>query len=93
MTAQRPIDRHEPSVFKPLSSDINLDDLFCFKYQRRVKADNTFSFGNKTYPITHFTNRISYAQVEVKLHLLPGRYIRVFYNDQFVQQFSFKSSV
>ena len=92
MTGQRPIDRHEPSVFRLLPSDINLDDVFCFKYQRTVKADNTFSFDNKTYQITHFTNRISYAKAQIELHVLPGKCIRVFYKDQFVQQFSFKSS-
>lgn len=93
MTGQRPIDRHEPSVFKPLPSDINLDDVFCFKYQRTVKSDNTFSFSNKTYQISHFTNRISYAKAEIELHVLPGKCIRVFYKDRFVQQFSFKSSI
>ncbi|MBI4981405.1 DDE-type integrase/transposase/recombinase [Candidatus Woesearchaeota archaeon] len=91
ITKERPIDRHEPSVFKPLPSDINLDDVFCFKYQRTVKSDNTFSFDNKTYQISQFTNRISYAKAEVELHVLPGRYIRVFYKEQFVQQFDFKA--
>lgn len=93
VTGQRPIDRHEPSVFKPLPNEINLDDVFCFKYQRTVKADNTFSFSNKTYQITHFTNRISYAKAEIELHVLPGRYIRVFYKDQLVQQFSYKRAL
>lgn len=92
ITKQRPIDRHEPSVFKPLPPDINLDDVFCFKYQRTVKSDNTFSFGNKTYQITHFKDRISYAKAEVELHVLPNRCIRVFYKDQFVQEFPFKDS-
>ena len=90
ITEQRPIDRHFPSVFKPLSNDINLDDVFCFKYQRTVKTDNTFGFDNKTYQITHFTNRISYAKAKVELHVLPAKYIRVFYKDQLIQQFHFK---
>lgn len=93
ITGQRPIDRHQPSVFKPLPSDINLNDVFCFKYQRTVKSDNTFSFSNKTYQITHFTNRISYAKAEIELHVLPAKCIRVFYKDQFVQQFNFKNSI
>ena len=91
ITKQRPIDRHEPSVFKSLAIDVNLDDVFCFKYQRTVKADNTFSFDNKTYQISQFSNRSSYAKAEIELHVLPGKYIRVFYKDQFVQQFNFKA--
>lgn len=90
ITGQRPIDRHQPSVFKPLPLEINPDDVFCFKYQRTVKSDNTFSFDNKTYQISQFTNRISYAKAEIELHVLPGKCIRVFYKDQFVQQFPFK---
>ncbi|MCM8779254.1 MAG: hypothetical protein NC834_05700, partial [Candidatus Omnitrophica bacterium] len=90
ITGQRPIDRHQPSVFRALPQNINLDDVFCFKYQRTVKADNTFSFDNKTYQITQFTNRISYAKAEIELHVLPGKCIRVFYKDQFVQQFRYK---
>jgi hypothetical protein len=92
ITKQRPVDRHAPSVFKPLPPDINLDDVFCFKYHRTVKSDNTFGFDNKTYQITHFRDRISYAKAEIELHVLPGRCIRVFYKDQFVQQFPFKDS-
>lgn len=90
ITEQRPIDRHSPSVFKPLSKDINLDDVFCFTYQRTVKSDNTFSLDNKAYQITHFTNRISYAKAKVELHVLPAKYIRVFYKDRLIQQFPFK---
>ena len=91
ITKQRPVDRHTPSVFKPLPADINLDDVFCFKYQRTVKSDNTFGFDNKTYQITHFKDRISYAKAEIELHVLPGRCIRAFYKDQFVQQFNYKA--
>lgn len=91
ITGQRPIDRHKPSAFKPLPQHINLDDVFCFKYQRTVKADNTFSFDNKTYQITHLTTRVSYAKAKIDLHVLPGRYIRIFYKRQFVQQFPFKA--
>lgn len=90
ITEQRPIDRHSPSAFKPLPGEINLDDVFCFKYQRTVKSDNTFSFDNKTYQITHFTNRISYAKAKVELHVLPAKHIRVFYKDRLIQQFPFK---
>lgn len=90
VTGQRPIDRHQPSEFRPLPKGINLDDVFCFKYQRTVKSDNTFSFSNKTYQITHLKTRVSYAKAKIELHVLPGRYIRVFYKNQFVQQFPFK---
>jgi len=93
ITGQRPVDRHKPSVFRPLPNDINLDDVFCFKYQRTVKLDNTFSFDNKTYQISHFTNRISYAKAEIELHVLPGKCIRVFYKGQFIQQFSYKERI
>ena len=89
ITKFKPIERHSPSVFKPLPVDINLDDIFCFKWQRTVKNDNTFQFGNKTYQLTSFIPLRSYPYAKIILHVIPAKSLRVFYDNQFVQQFPY----
>jgi hypothetical protein len=90
ITKSRPIDRHTPSVFRPIPPDINLDDIFCFKWQRAVKNDNTFQFGNKTYQLTKFIPQRSYPHGKIMVHIIPGKSLRVFCNGQFVQQFPYR---
>lgn len=89
ITKCRPIERHSPSVFKPVPPDVNLDDIFCYKWKRTVNNDNTFQFGHKTYQITKFINKRSWAGGKIELHVIPGKFIRVFYEDQFIQQFPY----
>ncbi|MEW6686472.1 MAG: DDE-type integrase/transposase/recombinase [Candidatus Edwardsbacteria bacterium] len=93
ITKCKPIDRHVPSVFEPLPKDINLDDIFCYKWERTVKNDNTFQFGNKTYQLTQFINKRSRPYGRITLHVLPGKWIRVFYDNKFVQQFPYRKDI
>lgn len=45
--ARRPENR-----FRPLDKNINLDEIFCFKYERSVRRDQTFFWANDLYKIT-----------------------------------------
>jgi transposase InsO family protein len=90
ITKFKPVERHTPSVFKPLPPNINLDDILCFKWERTVKNDNTSQFGNKTYQLTKFIPKRSYPYGKIMLHVIPGKLLRVFCNGHFVQQFHYR---
>lgn len=82
-TKQIPDERFAASsIFRPLPGDIDLDQVFCLKYERTVKADNTFQHEGKTYQIEPNKYRISYAKakVEVRIHL-SGK-MRVLYKNR-----------
>lgn len=84
-----PKERFASSVCRSLPKNLNLDDIFCFKLTRTVKNDNTFDFQGKTYQITNFVNRNSWAKIQIKLHILPDKCIRIFSEEQFIQQFPY----
>lgn len=86
-TGVPPIKRLKPSVFKPLPKDINLDDVFCLKEQRKVAKDNSFSYESSTYTINHNHNMVAFT---VNLYIHPMRKIRVWHNNKFVQEFKYK---
>lgn len=91
ITGVVPFKRLSPSVTKPIPAGLNLDDIFCFKYTRVVKNDNTFDFKQKTYQITNLKDRLYWGKAEIQLHLIPGRCIRIFYKGLFIQQYLEKS--
>jgi len=70
-----------------------LDDIFCFKWERTVKKDNTFQFGNKTYQLAKFIPTRSYPYGKITLHVIPGKSLRVFYDGQFIQQFPYRKDI
>jgi transposase InsO family protein len=83
-----PRQRFTPSVCRLLPKDTNLDDVFCFKVERVVKRDNTFSYQNKKYYLDTST-RFSWYKAKIRLHVIPHRSIRVFYQGKLIQQFPF----
>jgi len=83
-----PKQRFTPSVCTPLPKNINLDDVFCFKIERVVKRDNTFSYQNKKYYLNTST-RYSYYKAKIRLHIIPHKSIRVFYQGKLIQEFPF----
>jgi transposase len=65
-------DPEEPeSAYLPLSEDLDLDALFCFKHQRKVRNDNTISFSGQILQIPADRHRGNYARcrVEVRQHM------------------------
>jgi len=83
-----PRQRFTPSVCRPLPKDIDLDDVFCFKVERVVKRDNTFSYQNKKYYLDTST-RFSWYKAKIRLHIIPDKSIRVFYQGKLIQEFPF----
>ena len=61
----------EGSAFVPWLTDLAPDDLFCFRYTRRVRNDNTISFDNVVLQIPPGKYREHYAKatVELRQHL------------------------
>ncbi len=72
--------RLQPSVTKPLSG-INLDDIFCFKEERKVAKDNSFSLDGVSYTIPRQYNMVAF---KVRLHIQPEIKIRVWHNQDFI---------
>ncbi|MCL6579921.1 MAG: hypothetical protein K6T73_11205 [Candidatus Bathyarchaeota archaeon] len=75
-----PSSRLNPSVTRP-SDGLNLDDIFCFKEERKVAKDNSFSLDGVTYTIPRQYNMVAF---KVKLHIQPGIKIRVWHNNEFI---------
>jgi len=72
------------SAYVPWLPTTQPDDYFCFKFQRQVANDNTFSFGGHRLQVPPTAQRATYvhAQVEVRQQL-DGR-LRVLYQGQVV---------
>ncbi len=45
------LSRHEPCRYRPLNDYDNLDNIFCMKHERRVRADQTIYYDNVVYKI------------------------------------------
>ncbi len=41
--------RDKESRYRPIPTGINLDDVFCMKYERKVNNGQTVSFNNRLY--------------------------------------------
>ncbi|MGA9531472.1 MAG: ISNCY family transposase [Anaerolineales bacterium] len=59
------------SAYLPLPKELDLEALFCFKYSRKVRTDNTISFAGHVLQIPPDRHRGSYARcrVEVRQHM------------------------
>jgi hypothetical protein len=70
------------SAYVPWLPATRAENYFCFKYQRRVANDNTFSFGGHRLQIPPTPQRATFAhvQIEVRQHL-DGR-LMVMYQGQ-----------
>lgn len=75
------------SAFQPWPADLRPSDVFCFKYTRIVRNDNTISFDRHSLQIPPGPRRRSWAraQVEVRQHL-EGQ-LTVHYHDQQIAVF------
>lgn len=57
------------SGYKPISSDIDLREIFCLKEYRTCKRDHTFSWGNEIYKITSELKHSIYKQrIEIRTY-------------------------
>lgn len=86
-TGETPKKRFNPNGFIPLSGEVNLDDVFCFKDTRKVDSCNSFSFEGTTYVIPKEHCMVAF---KVELHIHPYRFIRVFHNGKFLCELPIK---
>lgn len=78
------------SIFRPLPGNISLENIFCLRYDRTVKADNTISFEGKTYQIPKNDYRISFAKAKVEARITLSSKLKVFYKKQEIGSFNYK---
>lgn len=78
-----PKERFNPEGFTPLSGDRNLEDIFCHKDTRKIDKCNCFSYQGVSYQIP---SQMCMVANVVTLHVHPGRYIRVWHDNQLICQ-------
>lgn len=70
--------------YKPLPKSINLDLIFCKKYQRTVNFDNTIQIQGAVIQIPPSKYRLSFAKCVVDACLLENNDIHVLYKNQLI---------
>lgn len=77
------------NAFRKLPKTVDLEQIFCLKFSREVKADNTFQMEGKTYQIEPNDYRISYAKAKVEVRIYLNRRMKVFYKQQEIGRFRY----
>lgn len=91
ITKQIPNERYlANNAFRPLPGDVDLEQIFCLKYEHKVKADNTFQHEGRTYQIKRNEYRISYAKAKVEVRIYLSGIMKVFYKKQEVGRYRYK---
>jgi hypothetical protein len=67
------------AVFSALPKQLKLEDIFCIKHTRQVKADNTISYEKRIYQIEPNDYRISYAKAKVEIRINLAKKLKIFY--------------
>jgi transposase len=70
------------SAYMPLSEDEDLDSIFCLKYPRVVRADNTISYKSRVFQILSSPTRIGYTRAKVEVQEWLDGSIHVQYKNQ-----------
>ena len=66
------------SAFRKLTASMDPDQLFAFKFDRQVAADNTVSIGDHRIQIRPDSHRLSYARARVRIHITMDGQLTVF---------------
>jgi transposase len=70
----------EPGLaYRPLFKGLRLQEVFCFKYQRTVGADNTVKLGEHRLQLEPSAQRDSYAHLRVEVHERLDGSLAVYY--------------
>jgi transposase len=70
------------SAYRKLPEGFNPDEVFCFKYQRMVGADNVVRFNEHRLQILPSECRLSYARCKVEVHKRLDDSLAVYYQGQ-----------
>ena len=83
VTKQIPNERYMMSdSFREVPKSTKLEEIFCLKYERVVKADNTIQLDGRTYQIRKNEYRISYARAKIEVRVYLSKKIRFFYKNK-----------
>lgn len=72
------------SVYRPLPEGINLDLIFCKKFERKVNFDNTVKFQGYTIQIPPSQHRLSFARCVVEICLLGDDRVFILYQGNLI---------
>jgi transposase len=75
------------SAYREWPADLRPSDVFCFKYMRTVRNDNTISFDNQALQIPPGRDRLSYARARVQVRLHLDGQLTVHYKDEQIAAF------
>lgn len=78
--------------FRELPKGTRLSEIFCLKYQRQVKADNTFQLNGITYQIPRNAHRIGYAKAQVEVRVYITGKMKIFYKGQSIADLRYKTN-
>lgn len=70
------------NAYIPLLGDKDLDSIFCLKYPRIVRADNTISYKSRVFQILPSPTRMGYTRAKVEVQEWLDGSIHVRYKDQ-----------
>lgn len=66
------------TAYRKLTASMDPDQLFAFKFDRLVAADNTVSIGDHRIQIRPDSRRVSYARARVRIHIGMDGQLAVF---------------
>jgi transposase len=69
------------SGWRPLPSNINLDEVFCLKHHRQVKNDHTYSFEGQIFKITSDL-RHSIQNQKIEIRIYPNNETKVYFAER-----------
>ena len=69
-------------AYQPLARDGLPEEVFCFKYERTVAADNTVQLGEHRIQLRPGSDRMSYAKARVEVHERMDGALAVYYRGQ-----------
>lgn len=78
--------------FRALPKGTRLAEVFCLKYLRQVKADNTFQLNGVTYQIPRNAHRIGYARAQVEVRVYITGKMKIFYKGQAIADLRYKTN-
>lgn len=91
MTKMIPQERcQRNNAFRKLPKGLDLEQIFCLKYKRDVKADNTLQLNGQTFQIEPSEYRLSYAKAKVEVRIYLNRKMKVFYKQQPIGTFRYR---
>jgi len=69
-------------AYRMVPEEVDLDQIFCVKEERRVQKDNTISYKGKLYQILSTKTRFSFTKAKVEVQKRLDESIHIFYKKE-----------